>query len=173
MNDLKGLEIDELLTMMEDLQDEVETLQNQQSEAQQKISRLSSENSLLKSELQKKSGIIVSLNERIEKLSGSDLVLKQNDRLRKQNEELRQNAENTRREAETTISVFKEQADREVKTVKAEYEQREADLVNRGLAAARREKKVTEREKNIQKEIIEYGTPIPDEYKSDVLRVLE
>lgn len=144
----------------EDLQDEVETLQNQQSEARQKISRLSSENSLLKSELQKKSGIIVSLNERIEKLSGSDLVLKQNDRLRKQNEELRQNAENTRREAEATISAFKEQADSEVKTVKAEYEQREADLVNRGLAAARREKTVSEREKNIQNEIKEKAEKI-------------
>ncbi len=73
---------------------------------------------------------------------------------------MRQNAENTRREAEATISAFKEQADSEVKTVKAEYEQREADLVNRGLAAARREKTVSEREKNIQNEIKEKAEKI-------------
>ncbi len=44
--------------------------------------------------------------------------------------------------------------------MKAEYEQREADLVNRGLAAARREKTVSEREKNIQNEIKEKAEKI-------------
>lgn len=181
MKDLNGSEKDEMLTLMEEIQtendgllkekkelekenrnlQEINTkLTSQNSEARQMISDLSSKNSKMQNELQKKSGIIVSLNEKIEKLSGSDLVLKKNDELRKQNDELRRNEEETRRKAEAMISDFKEQAERDVRTVKVEYERKSADITNREMSAARREKKVTEREKNIQKEIKEKAEKI-------------
>ena len=47
MRDLEGSKTDELLTMLEDLQDENENLQDQISEAQRTIFQLSSENSVL------------------------------------------------------------------------------------------------------------------------------
>lgn len=58
------------------------------------------------------------------------------------------------------VSAFKEQTERDVKTVKAEYERKAADITNREMSAARREKAVTEREKNIQKEIKEKAEKI-------------
>lgn len=191
MKDLNGSEKDEMLTLMEEIQTENEELQAQNrdllkrteelekenedlqesntelesknSEAQRMISELSSQNSKLQNVLQKKSGIIVSLNERIEKLSGSDLVLKQNEELRKQNKELRQKAEDPKRKAETMVSACKEQADRDVETVKAGYEKKEAGLADREQAVFRREKRVSEREKDIRKEIDKKAEKITSE----------
>ena len=191
MKDLNGSEKDEMLTLMEEIQTENEELQTENrdllkraeelekenkdlqesntelesknSEARRMISELSSQNSKLQNVLQKKSAIIVSLNERIEKLSGSDLVLKQNEELRKQNEVLRKNAEDTKRKAETMVSACKEQAGRDVETVKAEYKKKEAGLADREQAAFRREKRVSEREKDIRKEIDKKAEKITSE----------
>ena len=191
MKDLNGSEKDEMLTLMEEIQTENEELQTENrdllkraeelekenkdlqesntelesknSEARRMISELSSQNSKLQNVLQKKSAIIVSLNERIEKLSRSDLVLKQNEELRKQNEVLRKNAEDTKRKAETMVSACKEQAGRDVETVKAEYNKKEAGLADREQAAFRREKRVSEREKDIRKEIDKKAEKITSE----------
>ena len=70
---------------MEEMQDQIEELQTdvqveieKNPEAQKTISKLSPENSTLKikNDIQKKSEIIISQNERIEKLNESDLVLR-------------------------------------------------------------------------------------------------
>lgn len=58
------------------------------------------------------------------------------------------------------VSAFKEQAERDIKTVKEEYAQKEAALGNREEEASLHEKKLSEREKNIQKEIKEAAEKI-------------
>ena len=65
--------------------------------------------SMLESELQKKSGTIVSLNDRIGKLSGADLILKKNEQLEKENRGLFLSEQNAREEAAVTISNVKEE----------------------------------------------------------------
>ena len=72
MNDLKDLKPDELLTLMESMQDQLEkqhtqleTLRTENYKALKTVSDLSSENSTLRSELQKKSDTIVSQNKKL------------------------------------------------------------------------------------------------------------
>ena len=129
MRDLEGSKTDELLTMLEDLQDENENLQDQISEAQRTIFQLSSENSVLKNELQKKSATIVSLNGQIERLNGSDLVLKQNEQLVRKNRELQLNAQRSKEEAVAMVSI-----------VKREYTAKEQELDSQIRQAARQER---------------------------------
>ena len=89
MNDLENLENEEqLISMLENLQEQLEvTMQKnsefhiQNSNLQEMNSKNFSEISILKNELQKKNEMIVSLNEQIEKLAKADLVLKENEKL--------------------------------------------------------------------------------------------
>ena len=142
MRDLNDSKIDELLTMLEELQDENEEMQEENSKAQQMISRLSSENSALKNELQKKSETIVSLNARIEKQAESDLVLRQNEKLERQNKELIISVQNGRQEAEAMVSA-----------VKVEYGRLEQKLHRQELAVMERERQVSAAEKRMNKAI--------------------
>ena len=137
MNDLKSLNVDELLTMLEEVQDQndslweqLETEKKKNSEAQEEISNLSSENSLLRNTLQQKSEMIVSLNEKIGMLQESDKVLEENLRLRKKNSELQEMNRSVQKESEAVVSAAKEKYDnligqldnREQKVVKRENE---------------------------------------------------
>ena len=124
MNDSESLKIEELLTMMEQMQDQLDLEIAERSKAQEKISILSSENSRLRSELQKKSETIVSLNEKIESLNKSDLQLQKS-------KEMMQEALKLQREAEDKVSACNRRA--EILTA--------------------RESKVRDREDNLDREI--------------------
>ena len=98
MNDLNDLEnVEQLVSMLEGLQDEVEAymIQNSQlveenSGLQKENSKILSENSILKNELQKKSEMIVSLNEQIGKQPKVDLVMKENEKLKQSEKKARE-----------------------------------------------------------------------------------
>lgn len=124
MNDSENLKIEELLTMMEQMQDQLDLEIAERSKAQEKISTLSSENSKLKNELQKKSEMIVSLNEKIESLSKSDLQLQKS-------KAMMEEALKLQRESEDKVSACNRQAEI--------------------LAAC--ESKVRDREENLEREI--------------------
>ena len=79
MNVSKDSNDEEMITMLEEMQDQIEDMEDQlretrddSSKAQEEISKLSSENFLLRSELQRKSEIIVSQNEKLGMLQKSD-----------------------------------------------------------------------------------------------------
>ncbi len=124
MNDSEDLKKEDLLTMMEQMQDQLDLEKEERSKAQEKISTLSSENSRLRRELQKKSETIVSLNEKIESLSKSDLQLQKS-------EAMMQEALKLQREAEDKVSACNRRA--EILTA--------------------RESKVSDREDNLDREI--------------------
>ena len=124
MNDSENLKIEELLTMMEQMQDQLDLEIAERSKAQEKISTLSLENSKLMSELQKKSETIVSLNEKIESLSKSDLQLQKSNAMMEE-------ALKLQRESEDKVSACNRQAEI--------------------LAAC--ESKVRDREENLEREI--------------------
>ena len=118
MNDSKDLNVDELLTMLEEMQDQNDNIQEQlemekgkNSKAQEMILKLSSENSLLRNTLQQKSEMIVSLNEKIGMLQESDKVLEENLRLRKKNSELQEEIQNILEESKATVGFAKEKYD--------------------------------------------------------------
>lgn len=134
MNDLKSLNVDELLSMLEETQDQndslleqMEAVKKKNSEAQEEISRLSSENSLLQKTLRQKSGMIVSLNERIGTLQESDKVLEENLRLRKKNSELQEKNRRIKREAEAEVLAAKENYD----TLADQFDNREQRIIKR------------------------------------------
>ena len=81
MTDTNDLRIEELLCIAEKAQVQLELEIAENSRAQERISNLSSEILILKNELLKKSETIVSLNEKIETLSTSDLQLKKSKEL--------------------------------------------------------------------------------------------
>ena len=105
MPDSKGLKNDEILSMMEEMQDEIEKLRSenkklqvfleqerskktgQDSEAQQTISDLSSALSMLKKKVQEQKQTIVDQSEQIARLSNSDLQLKEASKMKKLAEE--------------------------------------------------------------------------------------
>lgn len=157
MKDLENLENeDQLLSMMEEMQDQIEELQTEvqvqidkNSEAQKTISKLSLENLTLKNEVLKKSEIIISQNENIEKLSESDLVLKKNEELEKENTRLQNYAKKTEKEAEAART----QATKDIGKIKQEYETKESALVKREEGEGRRETLVSFKEFNIDREI--------------------
>ena len=124
MNDSENLKIEELLTMMEQMQDQLDLEIAERSKAQEKISTLSLENSKLMSELQKKSETIVSLNEKIESLSKSDLQLQKS-------KAMMEEALKLQRESEDKVSACS----------------RQAEILDA------RENKVRDREENLDREI--------------------
>ena len=112
------------------------------TELEHQISELSSINSTLMNELQKKSEIIVKLNEKEEIYNKSDLIKKQNAELEKQNREL----EKARQRAEAEAMT-------EVETVKKEYAERERELA-RTQAEANKAKIDAEDTRSHQKELV-------------------
>lgn len=99
----------------------MEELSNRVAEQEQEILELSSKCSALMSELQKRSVTIVELNEQIEKLNESDLVLKENEKLKEANHHIAREAENV------------------VLSIRAEYKQKVKELANQKSRAEQRE----------------------------------
>ena len=127
MNDLKDLKPDELLTLMESMQDQLEkqhtqleTLRTENYKALKTVSDLSSENSMLRSELQKKSDTIVSQNKKLkdQAIVEADLV---------KSEEAKRAGEKALREADA-IKAIQEGREAELDEREAEIKRKEGDL---------------------------------------------
>lgn len=103
------------------------------AELEHQISELSSINSTLMSELQRKSEIIVKLNEKEEIYNKSDLIKKQNAELEKRNRELEQSEQNARQEAMAEVSAVKEECAKRERI--AEGKVQEADRLKSHLKA--------------------------------------
>jgi len=143
-NDSNDLKQEDLLTMLENMQAELEEKQKAIFEALTNISKLSSENSTLKSELQKKSDKIVALNA---KLKDQSLV-----------EEDRAKSEEAKRAAE--------KAQREAEVLKAILEGREAELDEREVEIRRKEGDLeTEVEIEAEKRIFDARYKLNEEHK--------
>ena len=119
-NDSNDSKLEEMLTMLESLQAELEEKQKANFEALTNISKLSSENSTLRNELQKKSDTIVSLNKKLK-----DQSLVEGDRVR--SEEAMAEAQKARSEAEQ-IRADLEGKEEELDNREAEIERQEAEL---------------------------------------------
>ena len=127
MNDSKDLKPDELLTLMEDMQKQLETqhtqleaLRTENYKALKTVSDLSSENSTLRKELQKKSDTIVSLNKKLK-----DQCLVEGDLVK--SEEAKRAGEKALKEAETIRSNF-ECKQSELDDREAEIRRKEGEL---------------------------------------------
>ena len=131
MNDSNDLKIEDLLCIAENTQAQLELKIEENSKAQERISRLSSEVLILKNELLKKSETIVSLNEKIETLSKSDLQLKKS-------KELMAAGLKAQREAEAIRSAC--DADRQ-------------ELILKESALADRESRLHKKEEHLDREI--------------------
>lgn len=124
MSDLKNSEKDDLLTLMEEMQDEIESLKAENEQLRQ-IPSSSSETSELKSllkevqsenrrksrKISQQEQIIQQLNVKIESLNNSDLQLKE--------------AQNLKDEADTTVQAYKDDA--ELARKEAEKSKADAD----------------------------------------------
>ena len=119
-NDSNDSKLEEMLTMLESLQAELEEKQKANFEALTNISKLSSENSTLRNELQKKSDTIVSLNKKLK-----DQSLVEGDRVR--SEEAMAEAQKARSEAEQ-IRADLEGKEEELDNREAEIERQESEL---------------------------------------------
>ena len=128
MNDSNDLKPDELLTMMESMQDQMEKqhtqlemLRTENYKALKTVSDLSSENSTLRSELQKKSDTIVSQNKKLkdQAIVEADLV---------KSEEAKRAGEKALREADA-IKAILEGREAELDEREAEIKRKEGDLV--------------------------------------------
>lgn len=119
-NDSNDSKLEEMLTMLESLQAELEEKQKANFEALTNISKLSSENSTLRNELQKKSDTIVSLNKKLK-----DQSLVEGDRVR--SEEAMAEARKARSEAEQ-IRADLEGKKEELDNREAEIERQESEL---------------------------------------------
>ena len=151
MNDLKDLKPDELLTLMESMQDQLEkqhtqmeTLRTENYKALKTVSDLSSENSMLRSELQKKSDTIVSQNKKLkdQAIVEADLV---------KSEEAKRAGEKAEREAERIRAIL-EGREAELDEREAEIKRKEGDLE-------------TEIETEATKRIFEVRYKLNEEYK--------
>ena len=137
MNELENFSREEeLVTLLEEMQTEIEqqkqTISNLQSRLNQsasssEISQMRELISNLRKDNQKKSEMIVSLNERIGKLAESDNVLKLNEELKR--EKLKQDRLNAEREAETTVRDFNRRYRQHMQELKAQKEQADKDTL--------------------------------------------
>ena len=151
MNDLKDLKPDELLTLMESMQDQLEkqhtqleTLRTENYKALKTVSDLSSENSMLRSELQKKSDTIVSQNKKLkdQAIVEADLV----------------KSEEAKRAGEKAI--------READAIKAILEGREAELDEREVEIRRIEGELEiEIDKEAENRITDARRNLEEEFK--------
>ena len=127
MNDSNDLKPDELLTMMESMQDQMEKqhtqlemLRTENYKALKTVSDLSSENSTLRSELQKKSDTIVSQNKKLkdQAIIEADLV---------KSEEAKRAGEKALREADA-IKAIQEGREAQLDEREAEIRRKEDDI---------------------------------------------
>ncbi len=112
-----------------------------------------SENSMLKNGLQKKSETIVSLNEQIEKLSGSDLVLKQNEQLRQLNRRLQLSEKQTKEKVGAEVMSVRENARLQISAAQQKADDYIKSLECRETKVANREITVNCRESSLNAEI--------------------
>lgn len=166
MSDLEDSKSEELLLMLEETMDKAELLQNQNSEAQQMILNLSSEVSMLKKELQKKSETIVFLNEKIEKYSESDLVLKKNEELKGENESLKLSEKRTKEKAEAEVIAAKVNAQKAIEDAETRAQKAIGDLADR-------ESKVSIRESKIEWEVGQRAGKIVREFEQKLWKNYE
>ena len=119
-NDSNDSKLEEMLTMLESLQAELEEKQKAIFEALTNISKLSSENSTLKNELQKKSDKIVALNAKLKEQSQIEADLAKS-------EEAKRAGLQAQKEAETIRSNF-ECKQSELDNREAEIQRQESEL---------------------------------------------
>ena len=144
--------LDQAMARITNLQSEIEQTK---LEDREKIQHLSSENSSLRKELQRKSEMIVSLNGQIEKLHGSDIILKQNEQLVRQNKELQRNAQDAREEAAAMIL-----------TVKRDYTVRLRALDNQIQEAVQRENIARDMEVSYKEKVVEEAKRITEKARA-------
>ena len=143
-NDLSDSKLEEMLTMLESLQAELEEKQKANFEALTNISKLSSENSTLRNELQKKSDKIVALNAKMKEQSQIEADLAKSEEAKKAGEK----------------------AERAAEALKAILEGREAELDEREAEIKRKEGDlVTEIETEATKRIFDVRYKLNEEYK--------
>ena len=170
MTDLRNLNReDELLTMLEEQQDQIESLEKdldaekyKNLENSRMISELSSVNSEMKKELLKKSETIKSLNDTIGKLSESDKVLKANEQLAKENLILRMREKAARKEVDDKLKSL-DCREKKAATLGKELADREKHLrkeVNKKV-----EKKLAEKKKELLYSVSEYEDQLDYKYR--------
>ena len=170
MTDLRNLNReDELLVMLEEMQDQIETLTKKLEtesyknlESSKVISELSSVNSEMKKELLKKSETIKSLNDTIGKLSESDKVLKANEQLAKENLMLRMREKDARKEVDEKLKSL-DCREKKAATLEKELADREKHLrkeVNKKV-----EKKFAEKKKELLYSVSEYEDQLDYKYR--------
>ena len=170
MTDLRNLNReDELLTMLEEQQDQIESLEKnlnsekcKHSKNSRMISELSSANSEMKKELQKKSETIKSLNETIGKLSESDKVLKTNEQLAKENLMLRMREKAARKEVDDKLKSLD---CREKKAATLEKELSDMEKHLRKEVNKKVEKKLAEKKKELLYSVSEYEDQLDYKYR--------
>ena len=140
----------------------IKNLQQQKEESTKEIQKLSSENLIIRKKLQEKSATIVSLNEKIGKLSDADLILKENAELKTQNEQLQKEEKASREKAEATIL-----------NVKCEYDEKLHALDARDHSVTLREQELKSKEKNLDAEISKEAYRITEEKREKMQRALE
>ena len=144
MNDSNDLKPEELLTMLENMQAELEEKQKANFEALTNISKLSSENSTLRNELQKKSDKIVALNAKLKEQSQIEADLAKSEEVKKAGEK----------------------AERTAEALKAILEGREAELDEREAEIRRKEGDLeTEIETEAEKRIFDARYKLNEEHK--------
>lgn len=147
--DLIQKQSETIKTLKDQLSQSNQEHQTKIAEKDRKIRQLSSENSTLRKELQEKSATIVSLNARIEKLSGSDLQLKNA-------QEKEQNAQKKLEEAKAII-----QTSNKAKAA-AERKAREADEARR-----RAENRFRKLDEEVKRSASEMSKESRDKYYKD------
>lgn len=168
MSDLKNSEQDELLTMLEQMQDEIESLRSENEQLRQtpssssEISELKSLLTEVQSESKRKSQkisqqeqTIQQLNAKIESLNNSDLQLREAKRLS-------QEASTTVSAAEAEAESARQEASRARRDADAKVRQMKEDLSDREKAATAKEARLNDIEADIEgevgKRVLDLGT---------------
>ncbi len=159
MSDLKNSEQDELLTMLEQMQDEIESLRSENERLRQtpssssEISELKSLLTEVQSESKRKSQkisqqeqTIQQLNAKIESLNNSDLQLREAKRLS-------QEASTTVSAAEAEAESARQEASKAKRDADAKVRQMKTDLSDREKAADAKEARLNEIEADVEGEV--------------------
>jgi len=159
MSDLKNSEQDELLTMLEQMQDEIESLKSENEQLRQipsnssEISELKSLLTEVQSESKRKSQkisqqeqTIQRLNAKIESLNNSDLQLREAKRLS-------QEASTTVSAAEAEAESARQEASKARRDADAKVRQMKEDLSDRERAATAKEHRLNEIQADVEGEV--------------------
>ena len=143
-NDSNDSKLEEMLTMLESLQAELEEKQKVIFEALTNISKLSSENSTLKNELQKKSDKIVALNAKLKEQSQIEADLAKSEEAKRAGL----------------------QAQKEAETIRSNFECKQSELDNREAEIQRQESELSQEiAKEAETRIIDARHDLEAEYK--------